>query len=188
MYDYRKMFYSVAEPKKIGDKKMETVFEQDLQEWANANEPAENLLWGDGYWHQIIFMRDTIPSILFPSYKEAQKYKPIVISTHTSKSIRLPVYQQELKNGIKLTMRYNFYNWKISVDSPIDIEVDFLGLFDPEEKDNIQSIFCEGFPQNAVYGCYAENRRQFTVELSSDYKVFTFLWILSEEFGLRKKP
>ena len=30
--------------------------EKDLQEWANENKPAENLIWKDGYWEQIIFV------------------------------------------------------------------------------------------------------------------------------------
>ncbi len=161
--------------------------EKDLQEWANENLPAENLIWKDGYWDQIIFVRDKIPQLVFSNYDEAQEHRTTVISTHTSKSIQLPVYRLKLTNGITFTMRHNFHDWKISVNSPNNIEIDFLGLFDPEDTRNILGVFCEGFPDKTVFGCYADNKCKFTIELFSQYEVFTFFWILGAKLKLRKQ-
>lgn len=153
-----------------------------LQDWANANVPSESLRYKDGYWDQIVFVRDEIAGALAATYEE---FKAIpesirVISTHVSKSVLLPVFQVAIADGTVFTMRYNFHDWKISVSSPRDVVADFMGLFDYDER--ILDIYCEGFPEGLVYGPYAENKRQFTVELSSGYfRIFTFFWIFGHQ-------
>jgi hypothetical protein len=155
---------------------------EKLQEWANAHPPAENLIYKGGYWDQIIFVRDTISQLLSKSYEE---YKTIqagikVISHHTSKSVCLPVYSLELADGTKFTMRYNFYDWKVSVSSVDEVNADFMNLFDPSER--IHECYCEGFPSELVYGSYNENKRQFTIELPpSNYQLFTFFWVFAHK-------
>lgn len=160
-----------------------------LQEWANTHQPAENLIYKDGYWKQIIFVRDKIAGLLATTYEE---YKAIqanmkVVSMHTSKSVRLPVFRVELADDTTFTMRYNFYDWKVSVNSPHDVEADFMGLFDPNRR--INSVYCEGFPEELVYGPYTENKRQFTIELPADnYHLFIFFWIFAHQvLGNRDK-
>ena len=154
---------------------------ENLQEWANAHEPAENLIYKNGYWDQITFLRDKVTSILAKNDKEYKSIKANikVISTHVSKSVLLPVFRLELENGTVFTIRYNFYNWKVSVNSPCDVEADFMGLFDPKYK--ISDVYCEGFPKECVYGPYAENKRTFTIELSDYNHLFTFFWIFSHQ-------
>jgi len=90
---------------------------QSLQDWAKNNEPNDKLRFKNGFWPRVIFVRDIISYILFKDHE----HQVTVISTHTSKSVRLPVYQIQLPNGLIFTMRYNFHNWKISVDSPKEI-------------------------------------------------------------------
>lgn len=160
-----------------------------LQEWANAHQPAETLIYKDSYWDQIIFVRDKIAGLLAKTYEE---YKVIqasmkVISEHTSKSVRLPVFRVELADGTAFTMRYNFYNWKVSVISPRNVKADFMGLFNPNER--IHEVYCEGFPKGLVYGPYAENKRQFTIELPpGNYHLFMFFWIFAHQvLGNRNK-
>lgn len=149
-----------------------------LQEWAKVNEPPDNMIHKGGYWTQIIFVREVIASLIAKTFDE---YKLVVagikvIATHSSKSICLPVFRIELSNGMRFTMRYNFHDWKVSVESPIDIEADFMGLFDPTTP--INKVYCEGFPEEAVFGPYAENKRRFTIELSAgENHLFTFFWI-----------
>jgi len=154
-----------------------------LQEWANANQPAKNLIWAPGYWEQIVFVRDRITEALASSFEELKEImgKIQVISTHTSKSVLLPVFRVELADGTFFILRYNFYNWKVSVSSPRDIEVDFLDLFDPRDEANIKDYYCEGFPKELVYGPYAKNKRQFTIEIYNDFMVFTFFWIFAHQ-------
>jgi len=161
-----------------------------LQEWANAHEPSKGLIFAPGYWKQIIFIRDNISEVLATSFGEYREIgeKIQVISTHTSKSVLLPVFRIELNDGTFFILRYNFYSWKVSVNSPRDIEVDFLGLFDPEDESSIMDFYCEGFPKDLVYGPYAKNKRQFTVEIYNDFRLFAFFWLFAYQvLGKRKK-
>lgn len=149
-----------------------------LQEWANANVPAEELIWGNGYWQQIMFVRDKVLQLFCLSYEEYKKLSQDglrVISTHTSKSVLLPVYKIALPDGTEFTLRYNFHNWKISVNSPTPVEYDFMDLFDPNE--DINPVYCEGFLDNNVYGPYVNNTGAFTIELYDDYSVWTFFYL-----------
>jgi len=154
---------------------------QDLQEWANENKPSETLNYKNGYWTQIMFVRDALPPLLFKSYEEGKNHLPVVISTHTSKSVKLPVFQIQLPNGLTITMRYNFHDWKLSIKSPTEVDADFMELFNPTEAHS--SCYFEGFPSELVYGAYAENKAQFSISLWDDYQVFTFFWILSNKMG-----
>lgn len=152
-----------------------------LEAWANAHQPDEKLIYKDGYWDQIIFVRDTLAGLLAATYEEYEALQAngiTVISSHTSKSVCLPVFNIRLADGTAFTLRYNFHNWKVSVDSSRNVDADFMGLFDPVLQ--IHSVYCEGFPKELVYGPYAESKRQFTVELSAgNNHVFMFFWIFA---------
>lgn len=160
-----------------------------LQEWANAHEPGKDLSYRDEYWSQIIFVRDKVAGLLAKTYEEFERIQANikVISTHTSKSVCLPVFYVELEDGTKFTMRDNFYNWKVSISSPRGVIIEYMGIFDP----NAISLdtFCEGFPKEMVYGAYADNKRQFTIDLpSGNYHLFTFFWIFAHQvLGNRNK-
>ncbi len=160
-----------------------------LQEWAMAHEPMEDLIYKRGYWDQIMFVRDDITGVLAKTFEEYQVIESAMqaISAHTSKSVRLPVFKVELPDGTNFVMRYNFHDWKVSVNSPRDVEADFMGLFDSNERTS--EVYCEGFPKECVYGPYSENKRQFTIELPPGYNhLFTFFWIFAHQvLGNRNK-
>jgi hypothetical protein len=158
---------------------MVKVSHPQLQEWADAHVPKETLLFRDGYWEQIIFVRDTISRVLSDSHDTWIDIKEgwVVINTHFTKSVELPVYQLKLKNGIVITMRENFYDWKVSIHSPRDIKMNIMGLFNPKNK--IEATNCDGFPESQVYGPYAKNKRKFTFEITNNNKLYTFFWIFS---------
>ena len=102
----------------------------------------------------------------------------MVISTHRSKSVLLPVMEINLKSvGVKLVFRDNFYNWNVTVESEKDIECDFRGTFTDE---SYHYCFCEGFPSDRIYGMYKDNHKKFTCCINSDYELFTFMWLLRE--------
>jgi hypothetical protein len=155
-----------------------------LQEWATENEPSTNMKFYSGYWGQIMFVRDRIPGLFWDdclSFDEMCE-RLTVISDHTSKSIKLPVYQLELQDviGLTLTLRDNFHGWVVSVKSAQPIICDFFDTIDP--KDNIGAIYCEGFPEEVVYKSFDENNSQFTVRCHDDYTLYTFLYILRSHF------
>ncbi len=154
--------------------------------WIRVNKPDERLIYGSGLGEQVCFVRDVICELLSSSYKEWEDIEPVVISTHRSKSVELPVFLIELKKyGFEMVLRYNFYDWKISVKSDKPLNFDYMGLFDPTLR--IPSIYCEGFPESKVYGCYNENHSEFTIELNDKYQVYTFMFLLKTYLGIKKE-
>jgi len=155
-----------------------------LRDWCQSNEPAENLLFKDVFYKQIGFILDTLvgllASSLASSYEEYTEIrdKVVVIAKHSSKSVILPVYQISLRT-VTITMRDNFYDWKVSIESENEIENDFMELFDQTTK--ISSCYCEGFPENLVFGPYEKNKKQFTCEIKNDYDLYMFFYILARQ-------
>jgi hypothetical protein len=155
-----------------------------LQEWANAHEPSKSLSWGTEYWKQIMFVRDRIPAALQVAggYERETIWAGMrVIAEHTARSVCLPVFHLTLPDDTAFTMSYNFADWKVSVESPRDVEVDFMSLFDPKRL--VGEVECSGFPDQLVYGPYAKNKRQFTVGLPDEHHVFTFFWTFA--YGMK---
>ena len=141
-----------------------------LQKWANEHKPSDDMIWKDAYWRQIMFVRDKVAGLLARTYTQ---YRDLVdvVSTHTSKSIICPVYFIDLnKDGVNIWMRYNYFNWNISVLSDERIDCDFLGCFDDR---NHNYCFCEGM-EKWKFGTYAESKFRFTVCIDSDYDVYVF--------------
>jgi hypothetical protein len=97
----------------------------------------------------------------------------------------LPVYQIHRDPEVTVTMRDNFYNWKISVDAHLPVKDIFYTLINREEV--IRPVYCEGFKEEWVYGSFKQNARHFTVEMHSDYGVWAFLFLLSTALGFRKE-
>ena len=153
----------------------------DLLSWCRVNKPSETMNYEKGYWSQIMLIRDSINMIL----NDYRDVPVMVISTHTSKSIELPVYEINIKNhGIKIILRDNFHDWKLSIISEKDISIDFLNLFDEEEV--INPIYCEGFKDNQVFSSYSKNKSQFTLEIRDDFRLYTFMHILIENLKTKR--
>jgi hypothetical protein len=151
-----------------------------LQDWFMENKPDDKLIYKDDLARQIMFIRDTIIGLLARSYEEYNGIQEAarVISTHTSKSVNLPVMEINW-NGWTFRLRYNFHDWKVSVHAPYkfkDIEIDFMKLFDPTVK--INSAYCEGFEDSWVYGPYSENKREYTIEIGDNVQLYVYFWII----------
>lgn len=158
----------------------------DVTAWIRVNQPDENLFFAKGLGEQVCFVRDNLCQLLRSTYEEWRANPPLVISTHTSKSVKLPVFQINLeKYGIEIVLRYNFYDWKISVKSDKPLDFDYMGLFKPTEK--ISYVYCEGFPKNKVYGSYEKNHSKFTIEIRSYYNLYTFIFLLKNYLGIKKE-
>jgi hypothetical protein len=113
--------------------------------------------------------------LLSDSYEEFKSNPVLVISTHRSKSIVLPVYQINYK-GIKMIIRNNFYDWKVTVDSKVQLNFDMMSLFNIKKR--INSTLCEGFKYNQVFDSYENNKNKFTFEIEDQYKLYTFMYLL----------
>ena len=158
----------------------------DVTAWIRVNEPNKNLIYAKGLGEQVCFVRDVLCEMLMPTYEDFNNNPPMVISTHYSKSVKLPVFQINLeKYGIELVLRYNFYNWKISVKSDKPLDFDFMGIFNPTEQ--WSGVYCEGFPKDKIYGSYEQNHSKFTIEISSRYDLYTFVFLLKNYLGIKKE-
>ena len=158
----------------------------DVTAWIRVNKPDENLIYAKGLGDQVCFVRDRLCHLLRSTYEEWRDNPPLVISTHYSKSVKLPVFQINLeKYGIEMVLRYNFYDWKISMNSDKSLYFAYMGLFNPTEE--ISYLYCEGFPRDKVYGSYEQSHSQFTIEIGSHYDLYTFIFLLKNYLGIKRQ-
>ena len=150
----------------------------DVTAWFRVNKPSDTLIYANELAPQVKFVRDTICSIFSDLYEEDEPNPPMVIGTHKSKSVRLPVYRIYLKKyNIEIILRCNFYNWIISINSSQPLIFDNLRLFNKGLR--IGHQYCEGFPKDKIYGSYYNDQSKFTFKLNSKYEVFTYFYLLS---------
>jgi hypothetical protein len=166
-----------------------------LREWVKSNVPDDAMYWKGAFGDQISAVKSLarlfttgLPFVAPDDFVQ-------VISSHFSKSIDLPVYELSRPDlGLRIILRDNFYNWKISVISEAPIEADFAGLFytappaDPEYTgDPLRAVYCEGFPDSLVFGYYdASDRRQFSAELYSNHALYTAVFLILRALGAVK--
>ena len=143
----------------------------DVTAWRRVNEPRQTLIYRTAQSEQVCFVRDVLSDrLVFENSGWDEHDEPMVISHHYSKSVKLPVFQITREDlGIEFVLRCNIYDWKISVKSKEPLNFDFMGLFDPKKV--IDSVYCEGFPKDKIYGSYEQNNSQFTIEIGSEYNV-----------------
>ena len=147
----------------------------DLLTWCRVNELDDKMIYKKGYWDQIKFVRDVLSDVCWKTYEDYKENPPLVVGTHTSKSIVLPVYKIKIIDEVTIYMRNNFYGWKVTVDSTKPIVVDPVGLFRPDKL--IHSYYCEGFDRAGVpvYGSYEDGTDKFTIEIGNDFQLYAFL-------------
>lgn len=169
----------------------------NLQEWANSHEVDGKMLWKGAWGNQIAFVRDQVSALIGAGirYNDPRRDELLsVISTHRSKSITLPVYEFSRPDyGLRIILRNNFYNWKMSVICTTPIECNFDGLFHttpPVEPtytgDPLNPAYFEGFPEDLVFGYYYSDQRQFSAEIGTDYELITSLFLIMRSLGAIK--
>jgi len=165
---------------------------KELQAWALENDPevkpgeerSGKRTRPMHFWNSsgIIFIRDDIRRYLLGTIEEVveERAKVIVISTHKSKGIVLPVMQFTWRD-IEFTLRCNFHDWKISVRSPEPLDIDWKSLL-PNSDYLMQAVYFEGFPEDLVFPLYYANdymlTSQFSTMLTTRFEVWTFFWLI----------
>lgn len=142
-----------------------------LADWILSHSPGDEMYWRGSFRSQAVFFRKSLPIAFGMTFEDAESPRVAVISEHRSKSIVLPVVQYTL-NRVRVTIRDNFYDYKVSVDADKKLVLDPRGLFDPDATHS--GCYCEGFPEELVFGSYHEDTRQFTVSLGSEYAMWSF--------------
>ena len=167
---------------------------QKLQHWALTHQPSDDMVYKEGWWNHIIFLRDTIIGDLFywPTVRDldldfdpqqakiSENYD--IVGTHYSKSIELPVILMRYK-GAEIVFRYNFYDYEITVISDKKINMPD-NLFD---KDN-STFYYQGFPNKyKINTTYSQSKTSFSVRISypTIYNFYTFMFLLKNELDKR---
>jgi hypothetical protein len=149
--------------------------------WALDNlgsEPHKNCVWD-----QVLFVRGRLASILARTYEQYYDLWDVV-GTHRSKSLNCPVFHAKLeKDGLKIWMRYNFYNWNVSIESERPITCDFIDSF---SDDNYNYCYCEGMADKK-FGTYNNSNTKFTVCIDHDYDLYTFFRVIRKHLGIKKE-
>lgn len=155
------------------------MFPMDVRAWINEYLPDEKDWAYPAVWAQCGLVRDKLFSKTEEEYYNVQR---LVVGRHRSKSIDLPVFSIIDKWGTKLTFRYNFHNWVLSVQAVDAIKAPFGDLFDRGAE--ISHPYAEGFPECDVFGPYEKNQHQFTLALYRFDGLYLWFWIYGFGFIL----
>jgi len=153
----------------------------------------------DSRAEQIQFMRSDFTNLFYtPEYTPEEFGELIlVINTHKSKGLELPVYLIQWKSGFTFVLRYNFHDWRATV---LDHRVEILQEQNPEPSrvhpywsvpklefpvylkvwDKISDTSMEGFPDKYKKGSYAEDPRAFTFGCENHHALYAIFWHLVE--------
>jgi hypothetical protein len=173
-----------------------------LQEWISSQTVADEMLWKGAFGYQMMFLRDT----LLPLIGRGLPYQKLgdvaqVISTHRSKSIVLPVVSYERPDiGLRLVVRQNFYNWKLSVISERSTKDNlteslFPRLFyttPPVDEsytgDPLANCYFEGFPDDLIFGYFAQSPHggRWSAEIWGDEAMWSTVFAIMSAVGVVK--
>ena len=143
-----------------------------LLQWMRSWEIPETMHYLKAAEHQACFVRDELCRDLL--------HVPVfVISTHHSKSIKLPVYRFRMQNGIIVTMRDNFYGWVVSLKCPWEVNLPEDIVHGDAGKD---VTCCEGFSDDWVYPYSTERVRLTTFRVDDEYRLFALFRELNNKY------
>ncbi len=161
-----------------------------LHQWITEHPVKDEMLWQKAAFNQFNFVRDDLNPLIQNRLKSAERKDIQVISEHRSKSIVLPVYVLE-RGDLKIILRYNFYNWKMSVICNRKIDADFGGLFhttppiEPDYTGNeLASVYFEGFPEDLCFDYYeSTDKKVWSAEISNDQMLWTTMYLILKAIG-----
>ncbi len=142
---------------------MENLYE-NIQNWFVENQPDDQMRYKEAWWKNNLLIRDRLLK-LFPHYIAE------VIGTHYSKSIECPVIKTGYK-GVEIIWQYNFYDWQIMINSPVDLELRDLELYNADGT----YFFYQGIPDKYKFQPYSKtNKKQVAIDISGDlFDVWAF--------------
>jgi hypothetical protein len=167
----------------------------DLQGWFEIQRGAtpDEMFYKDASGSQIMFVRDQVAALVFAGLPYDEKQHVDVVGEHRSKSVALPVYRLVREDlGLRIYLRDNFYDWKLSIDSAHPINCDFAGLFKTGPAHDEQysgrelaSCYFEGFPEHLIFGHYgASDGRRWSASIGSRFALWTSLYLMMRSLGV----
>ena len=156
-----------------------------LANWMRKWDLNEKLIYKKAAENQAIFVRDDLALNMLKS-------RAFIVSTHMSKSCLLPVYYIKMMNGVKVIMRGNFYDWKLSIKLPYKyngtnlIPEDCISNHVTEggKYSKIPDCYLEGFKEEWAWDAYnpSDVPTKFTIECPDMYRVYVVLHTLKNAF------
>ncbi len=161
-----------------------------LHQWATEHPIKDEMLWKKAAERQMYFVEDDLNPLMQNRLKGKERKIAQVISEHRSKSIILPVYVLE-RGDLKMILRYNFYNWKMSVICGRTIDANFDGLFhttppiEPDYTGNeLASVYFEGFPKDLCFDYYeVTDKKVWSAEIHSAQMLWTTTYLILKALG-----
>jgi hypothetical protein len=142
----------------------------------------------DGATQQVAFIRSDIAALMGigMDYQLRRDQLIHIVGEHRSCSIVLPVFELYRPDwGLRLILRNNFYNWKLTVLSEQPIVADLSRLcfvtppLDPEYTGNeLADCYFEGFPKELIRSYYTENIREWSAEIQNNCQLWTVVYLL----------
>ena len=151
-----------------------------LLKWVSENNPSTDLSYGKGWWDCIEFFyrleevyRDTVDITVIATF--------VMNTPPPTEQLLMPVFRLHHPEA-DFILRLDFStmigpNWVASVERQRQNRTPLYGLIDEEKSLYPDSI--SGFEPSWVYPCYLHNPSRFTCELDNEWKLYTFLWVLT---------
>ena len=154
----------------------------DAEAWVRINDDKDKLSYGVSTGEQA----SLISSICWMlTSSNVNRITLMVIAVYYPPFNKKPIYQFEIKEfGIKVTIKADGCDWLISIDSPKPLDYNFMELFDPAFKE--YALTKNDMPREYTFGSFEENKSKFTIQITSQYKVYTFFYLLKYYLNIRK--
>lgn len=153
-----------------------------IREWANANEPSDDMIYKKSFFNWISFIECSIIPMIIEEYIGTLDYDDAVsvmnnhhdiIGTHTSKSIKLPVIEVKYR-GATIVFRYNFYDTEVTVISYKDIDLsEFDDMYESKQG---TTFYHQGIPDKyKIDTTYDIDKHKFTLRVCGYYNFYTIM-------------
>jgi len=164
-----------------------TAMRIELMDWLSGR--------SDSVWRQANFViENLLPLVNAGLDWEDYHRECFVIGEHTSKNMQLPVYEIRREDlGLRLVMRNNFHDWKLSVESSSPIVPSdgvFSALFftvppiEPEYTGNeLAECYFQGFEDEDVFGYYCQDHRRWSACIDDDFRLWTTIFLIMRDVG-----
>ncbi len=157
-----------------------------LSEWRREHEVSKDKLWKDAAGNQMDWVQQhlqyPVAVLLTKDDPDATMHcmdevKVKVVSTHTSKSILLPVYCLEF-GEIKLVLRHNFYDWCLKIWLPKDMEAPGIPKYmDMATQDGFYEGMGDGvLPDSDIQLCFR-----------TPEEVYSYIWWILTQYRVWRK-
>lgn len=152
-----------------------------LVDWMRNTKIKESMIYREAALNQLVFMKEEIAPLFFNWKNNSGNFDDFikVCSSHTSKSIELPVYYIETPD-IKIIARGNFHDWILTIITSVDLNIpDYFNIPDLLSIDYDDGYLGFEGMDNWRRKKYSENNREFSMCIGDKYRMYAVLLYIS---------